>query len=123
MADNALQSVQKLLQDLIAPDVRETKVRLEQIEKRMDAQFESMRKENSAQFASVNAQFASVDAQFASVDTRFASVDAQFESMRRETPCSSHALMRSSSRCGARTKPTTAAFLRPSVKSRRMRSR
>ena len=48
MADNALHSVQKLLQDLIAPDVRETKVRLEALEKRMDAEFQSMRKENES---------------------------------------------------------------------------
>lgn len=48
MADNAIHTVQKLLQDLIAPDVRETKVRLEAFEKRVDAQFQSMRHENEA---------------------------------------------------------------------------
>ena len=47
MAD-AIHSIQKLLQELIAPDVRETKVRLEALEKRMDAEFQSLRKENES---------------------------------------------------------------------------
>ena len=60
MADNALQSVQKLLQVLVAPDVRETKVKLGELEKRMDGQFASMRKETDAQFASIHNEFASL---------------------------------------------------------------
>ena len=67
MADNALQSVQKLLQDLIAPDVRETKVRVEELEKRMDAQFASLRTESSTQFESVQHQFGNVQHQFDSM--------------------------------------------------------
>jgi polyhydroxyalkanoate synthesis regulator phasin len=48
MADNSIQSVQKLLQDLIAPDVRETKARLESLEKRVEARFDSMERQNES---------------------------------------------------------------------------
>ncbi len=37
MADNVLETVQKLIQDVIAPDVRELKVRLDSVEKRIDS--------------------------------------------------------------------------------------
>ncbi len=36
MAENAVQSVQGLIQDVLAPDVRELKVRMEALEKRME---------------------------------------------------------------------------------------
>jgi hypothetical protein len=39
MSDNVLQTLQQLVQDVIAPDVRELKVRLPELEKRMDVRF------------------------------------------------------------------------------------
>ncbi len=37
MSDNALQTLRKLIQDVIAPDVRELKVRVEGLEKQIEA--------------------------------------------------------------------------------------
>lgn len=36
MSDNVLQTLQKLVQDVIAPDVRELKVRMDGLDKRID---------------------------------------------------------------------------------------
>jgi hypothetical protein len=48
MAENAVQSVQSLIQDVLAPDVRELKVRVESLEKRMDERFAAERAHNDA---------------------------------------------------------------------------
>jgi hypothetical protein len=66
MAENVLQTLQKFVQDVIAPDVRETKVRVEAISKEMDARFNG------------------VDARFAAVDARFAAIDKRFDSLSKE---------------------------------------
>lgn len=50
MADNVLQTLQQLIQDVIAPDVRELKVRLSALEKQMETQFNALQKQNEAQF-------------------------------------------------------------------------
>ncbi len=81
MADNALQTVQKLLQDLIAPDVRETKVRLEALEKRMEQRFDSMEQ----RFAAMDRQNESfrkeMDANFRSVLSAIGEMKANAESI------------------------------------------
>ena len=48
MSDNVLQTLQKLVQDVIAPDVRELKVRVEGLEKQMEARFASIEKQIEA---------------------------------------------------------------------------
>ncbi len=53
MAEDVLQTLQQLVQDVIAPDVRELKVRVSSLEKQMDARFDA------------------VDRRFESVDRRF----------------------------------------------------
>jgi hypothetical protein len=50
MTDNVLQTLQQLIQDVIAPDVRELKVRLSSFEKQVDIQFAALRQEQTAQF-------------------------------------------------------------------------
>jgi len=59
MSEIVLQTVQQLVQDVIAPDVRELKVRMatvekqiEQFEKHMDMRFESFERKTDAQFKS-----------------------------------------------------------------------
>ncbi len=42
MADNVVQTLQHLLQDVIAPDVRELKIRVTSLEKQIDVRFEPM---------------------------------------------------------------------------------
>ncbi len=61
MTENLPQSLQQLVQDVIAPDVRELKVRLASLEKQMDV------------------RFAGVDRQFESVDHRFESLEQKME--------------------------------------------
>ncbi len=53
MSDNLLQTLQHLVQDVIAPDVRELKVRLSSFEKLVDERFASLSKEIDTRFASL----------------------------------------------------------------------
>jgi phosphate uptake regulator len=69
MADNVLQTLQQLIQDVIAPDVRELKVRVSALEKQMDTRFtavekqiEAAQKQNEAQFRAVLAAIGEANA-------------------------------------------------------------
>ena len=96
MSDNILQTLQHLVQDVIAPDVRELKVRLSSFEKLVNERFASLSKEIDTRFGSfskeidtrfassskeLDTRFVSVDARFNSVDARFNSIDARFASI------------------------------------------
>ena len=48
MADNVLQALQHLIQDVIAPDVRELKVRVASVEEQMKTQYNSFRDQFSS---------------------------------------------------------------------------
>ncbi len=50
MADNVLQTLQHVIQDVIAPDVRELKVRVASIEEQMKTQYNSLRDQQEANF-------------------------------------------------------------------------
>lgn len=50
MTDNVLQTLQQLVQDVIAPDVRELKVRQAVFEKLVDERFNSQSKQSEMQF-------------------------------------------------------------------------
>jgi iron uptake system EfeUOB component EfeO/EfeM len=89
MSDNVVQTVQHILQDVIAPDVRELKanqVSLEKqlgaLEKHMEARFESLEKKTDARFESLERQIDSLDEK---TDSRFDSLekktDAQFNAL------------------------------------------
>lgn len=67
MPENVPQSLQQLIQDVIAPDVREPKVRVSSLEKQMDVRFDA-----------VDQRFASVDQRFDAMEQR---MDAQFKAM------------------------------------------
>ena len=51
MTDNVLQTLQQLVQDVIAPDVRELKVRQAVFEKLVDERFNSQSKQSEMQFS------------------------------------------------------------------------
>ena len=53
MAENVVESVQRLIQDVIAPDVRELKVRVASLEKRMDERFNSMKEQIDSNFKAI----------------------------------------------------------------------
>ena len=57
MAENVLQSLQQFIQDVLAPDVRELKVRVSSLEQRMDTRFEAMDTRFEAMELQIKAQF------------------------------------------------------------------
>lgn len=74
MNENILQTLQQLVQDVIAPDVRELKVRVASLEKQMDVRF-----------AAIDVRFDALDVRFDALDQRFISLDqkndAQFKAI------------------------------------------
>jgi DNA-binding transcriptional regulator GbsR (MarR family) len=60
MSDNVLQTTQKLVQDVIAPDVRETKVRLETLGHETNSRFEAMQKQIDFRFDGIQKQIDSL---------------------------------------------------------------
>ncbi len=63
MSDNVLQTLQRLVQDVIAPDVRELKVRLESLTKEVDTRFSAQEKQSDAQYKGILAAIAEAKAQ------------------------------------------------------------
>jgi len=63
MSDNVLQTLEKLVQDVIAPDVRETKVRVESLAKEMDTRFTALEKRGDAQYQAIMAAIGESKAQ------------------------------------------------------------
>ena len=63
MSDNVLQTLQQLVQDVIAPDVRELKVRVTSLEKQMDVRFDAMDQKSDAQFKAIMAAISESKAQ------------------------------------------------------------
>ena len=63
MGDNVLQTLQQLVQDVIAPDVRELKVRVSALEKQMDVRFDAMEQKSDAQFKALMAAIGESKAQ------------------------------------------------------------
>ncbi|HEY5056495.1 MAG TPA: hypothetical protein VII58_10055 [Acidobacteriaceae bacterium] len=57
MSDNALQTLQHVIQDVLAPDVRELKVRVSSIEKQMETQYNSLRDQMSSLHDQLEANF------------------------------------------------------------------
>ncbi len=76
MSDNVLQTLQQLIQDVIAPDVRELKVRLTSLEKQMDVRFEALENRLSAAEKQTDGRF---DAAEKRTDSRFDAAEKQSE--------------------------------------------
>ena len=57
MTDNILETLQHAIQDVIAPDVRELKVRLASLEKQMDVRFAAMNEKLEVINEKMDAQF------------------------------------------------------------------
>ena len=85
MADNVLQTLQRLVQDVIAPDVRELKVRMRALEKSVDERFTSLERQSEAQFNALLAAIGESRAQaelaaaraIAAVSERVAALEAR----------------------------------------------
>jgi len=68
MSDNIL----KILQDVIAPDIREIKAQQQAMQQQMDLRFDAMQQQ-------MDTRFREVDTRFREVDTRFKSIEHQIE--------------------------------------------
>jgi tRNA A37 threonylcarbamoyltransferase TsaD len=91
MTDNVLQTLQHLIQDVIAPDVRELKVRLASYEKLVDERFSSLGKEMDTRFDVLEERIGSMaksgderfNSQTKETDMRFSGLDARINSLAR----------------------------------------
>jgi hypothetical protein len=80
---SVIEYTRKLLQDFLAPELRELSVRIDALEERMQARFDALEKGMDARFREVEAGFREVEAGFREVDTRFKGIDAKFDSAER----------------------------------------
>ena len=76
MSENIAQTVQKVIQDLVAPDVRELKTLVLALQKQMDQRFDAQDQKTEAQFRSLDQK---TDAQFKALMSAFGEFKAQSE--------------------------------------------
>lgn len=111
MSENLLQTLQSLVQDVIAPDVRELKVRLASLEKQIDVRFEAV----NDKFAAVDGKFAAMnekmDVQFGAVNDKFAAVDGKFAAMSEKMDVQFRAIMAAIGESRAQSELTTLKLL------------
>ena len=74
MSDNVLQTLQQLVQDVIAPDVRELKANQAAMEKQIAA----LEKHMDVRFNTTDQK---MDARFEAMDSRFDAMDARFDAL------------------------------------------
>ena len=67
MAANELETLLHLIQDVIAPDLRELKVRLAALEKQNHTRYKSLEKKSETQYNSLRDQFSSLRDQYSSL--------------------------------------------------------
>jgi capsule polysaccharide export protein KpsE/RkpR len=83
MSDNILQTLQQLVQDVIAPDVRELKVRVTALEKQMDVRFNAIEQRLDSLDQKADARFDAIektrDAQFNALLSAISESRAQAE--------------------------------------------
>jgi len=63
VSGNVIQTIQHLIQDVIAPDVRELKGRLSSLEKQVEVRFDALDQMNEAQFKALMSAIAESKAQ------------------------------------------------------------
>ncbi len=108
MAENVLQTAQQFFQDVIAPDVREIKVRIEALEKEIvsaqkqqvesakilekqqDERFRAAEKQQDERFKAVDERFKAADKR---QDERFQAVDEHFKAAEAANQARHEALM------------------------------
>ena len=79
MTDNVLQTRQPLIQDVIAPDVRDLKVRVSSLEKQMDVRFDPLEQRFDAYDEKTDARFEAVDSKFDRVDSLFNALEQKMD--------------------------------------------
>jgi hypothetical protein len=104
MTDNVLQTLQHLIQDVIAPDVRELKVRQASFEKLVDERFNSLTKSFDERFTS---QAKETDMRFSAVEERISSLaksmDERFNAQAKQSEMQFQTLLAAISEAKAQT--------------------
>ena len=91
MSDNVLQTLQQLVQDVIAPDVRELKVRVTSLEKQIDMRFDAADQKLDARFDSLMSAISESRAQAELTNLRvIASPQRASRSPRSSAPLNQH---------------------------------
>jgi tetrahydromethanopterin S-methyltransferase subunit G len=90
MSENVLQTLQQLVQEVIAPDVRELKVRLTSLEKCMDLRSAALEQKMDARFDAIHARFEALDKKS---DARFDAIHARFEALDKKSDARFDSLM------------------------------
>jgi hypothetical protein len=76
MSEHVLHALQQLVQDVIAPDVRELKVRVASLEKQMDVRFGALEQKTDVRFDALEQK---ADAQFQALMAAISESKAQAE--------------------------------------------
>jgi hypothetical protein len=98
MSDNILQTLQHLVQEVIAPDVRELKANQTNLEKQIAA----LEKHMDVRF---NAASQTSDARFDAVDARFSSIEQRLDSLHQKSDSQFSALLSAISESRAQADP------------------
>ena len=100
MTDNVLQTLQQLVQDVIAPDLRELKVRQSSFEKLVDERFNSLGKEMDMRFSAIEER---MNSQAKEMDMRFSALEERFSLQARQSEMQFKTLMSAISESKAQT--------------------
>ena len=99
MSENLLQTLQQLVQDVIAPDVRELKVRVSSLEKQMDVRFDG-----------VDVRFNAVDMRFNALEQK---MDSRFAVLEQKSDVQFKAIMAAIGKSKAQPELTTMRLIAP----------
>ena len=105
MSENIAQTVQKVIQDLVAPDVRELKTLVTNLQSQLIHVETSLQKQIDQRF---DAQDKKTDAQFKALDQK---TDAQFKALDQKTDAQFKALMSALGEFKAQSELTTVRVL------------
>ena len=101
MSENIAQTVQKVIQDLVAPDVRELKTLVLALQKQMDQRFDAQEKRMDQRF---DAQEKRMDQRFDAQEKRF---EQRFDAQDQKTDAQFKALMSALGEFKAQSELTT----------------
>jgi len=122
MSDNILQTLQHLVQDVIAPDVRELKAnqaasekQIAALERHMDFRFVAADQKNDARFNAIEARFNAIEARFNAIEARFDAIDARLDTYDKKSDAQFNALLSAISESRAQAELTNLASSPPSA--------
>ena len=76
---SVIEDTRKLLQDFLAPELRELPGRIDALEERMHARFDASEKETGLRFKELDSRFQEINSRFRELDPRFKELDSRFQ--------------------------------------------